>query len=130
MSSTATTPPLSSLGLNENQFTLYRIDDPYTTKDGKILPFIMRRCYEVVYEGEIVTLAIYNYQDQEILRAWGYKNKEHCSYYAISNHDGVLVSYEGCPSCEVSEMNDDMLFTLEHNGNRYVWSKTSFQQFN
>ena len=88
---------LSKLGMEDVFWKHFRTDDPYLHEKMFVVKNMKRRCYESIYEGNVVTLAVYEYKGEEVLKAWGYRDSIHCSYHAIKINGSWLEEREGCP---------------------------------
>jgi hypothetical protein len=88
---------LSSLGIEDNPWKLYRKDDPYIHEGLYEVPHMKRLCFELHHNGKMVTLGLYTYKNVEILKAWGYKEDEHCSYHATTTNGTWSNVIVGCP---------------------------------
>lgn len=94
---------LSNLGMEITFWKQYRVDDPYIHEKTSTVPCMKRFCYEITHEMKLVTLGVYEYKGEEILKAWGYKDSEHCSYHTIKK-DGIWSGViEGCPDFTVTK---------------------------
>lgn len=120
---------LSSLGMENNIWKLYRTDDPYL-HEGKIqVPHMKRDCFETYLEGTVVTLGVYTYRDIEVLKAWGYKDAEHCSYHAIKINGTWSEVIEGCPDFKIckNDSGDITGISLLHK-KLHIWKYDSYRE--
>ncbi len=117
------TSSLSSLGMNESIWNQYRVDDPYLHEKTTLIPHMVRLCFETTHEGRIVTLGVYKYHSIEVLKAWGYKDEEHCSYHAIKTNGTWSEVIEGCPDFKVV----DKGFSLTHK-NVHMWRGDNYHE--
>lgn len=117
------TSSLSSLGMNESIWNQYRVDDPYLHEKTTLIPHVVRLCFETTHEGRVVTLGVYKHHSIEVLKAWGYKDEEHCSYHAIKTNGIWSDVIEGCPDFKVV----DKGFSLTHK-KVHVWSDGSYHE--
>ncbi len=99
---------LSSLGMQDHIWKLYRTDNPYLHEKTIEIPHMKRLCFETIHKGRIVTLGVYEYKEVEVLKAWGYKDSEHCSYHAIKTNKTWSEVIEGCPDFKVSDKGFDL----------------------
>ena len=91
----------SSLGMQDSIWKLYRIDDPYIHEKTTEIKMMRRLCFETLHGGRRATLGVYEYAGKEVLKAWGYKDEEHCSYHAIKINTLWSETIEGCPDFKV-----------------------------
>ncbi len=106
---------LSSLGMQDAIWKLYRTDDPYLYEKRIEIPYMRRFCYETIHDGRTVTLGLYKYNGTEIFKAWGYKDEEHCSYHAIKIKGEWSEVIEGCPQFKLVIKDEAVIgFTLTH----------------
>lgn len=115
--------PLSSLGMQDAIWKLYRTDDPYLYEKRIEIPYMRRFCYETIHDGRTATLGLYKYNGTEIFKAWGYKDSEHCSYHAIKTNGTWSEVIEGCPDFKVLEKG----FSLSHE-KVHIWENGNYRE--
>lgn len=124
---------LSDVGMNNDIWRQCRVDDRYFHEGVFEVPYMRRLCYEMNFEGRDVTLGVYEWKGEEILKAWGYKDEEHCSYHAIKTGGTWSGVIEGCPLFKVLLSNTtvtgfslgDRTMYITDNANGYVQQEQS-----
>lgn len=115
--------PLSSLGMQDSVWKLYKIDDPYIHEKTVEIVKMKRRCFETMYHGKLVTLGVYEYNNKEVLKAWGYKDEEHCSYHAIKTNSTWSDVIEGCPDFKVLKEGFSLSYIKTH-----IWESDTYRE--
>lgn len=120
---------LSSLGMQEEVWNLYRTDDPYIHEKKHKIPHMVRLCFETIYNKKTVTLGVFRYNSVEVLKAWGYKDVEHCSYHAIKLNGEWSEVIEGCPDFTTiqDEQGGVIGFTISHK-KVHIWERDSYRE--
>lgn len=109
--------------MNESIWNQYRIDDPYFHNGNDLIPGMKRYCFEMMINDRKVTLGLYEYNGTHVLKAWGYKDEEHCSYHAIKINGVWSEVIEGCPDFKVV----DKGFSLTHK-KLHVWTDDEYHE--
>lgn len=89
---------------------------------------MLRKCFEAEHEGRTATLGLYEHKGEEVLKAWGYKDEEHCSYHSIKAHGAWSDVIEGCPDFNVLTTDGKVTgFTLRHN-KLHSWNNGVYEE--
>lgn len=102
--------------MKDDIWKLYRTDYPYFHEKMYEVLDMKRYCYEADHEGRIATLGVYEYRSEQVLKAWGYKDQEHCSYHAIKTNGIWSEIIEGCPDFKVLQRG----FSISHK-KLHIW---------
>jgi hypothetical protein len=70
--------------------------------DGVVVPGLRGEFLRREVGGRTAMLSRYSYTGREVFQAWGYRDEEHCRYFAVVGVDGRLERAQaGCPRVRV-----------------------------
>ncbi len=114
------TKSLTNAGCSLQGWSEYKRKDVYED-NGVIMPGMYSRYYEEVLDDEELSVGCFFLNDIEILRAWGRKQDEHCSYHMVF-HDGKEVGpIVGCPDKRIEFRDGKPVYVVTVEGTEYVF---------
>ena len=90
---------------------------------GIVYDFVSSKYYEKVIDGEEWSCGLFFIGEKPVLKAWGKKSEEACSYHSLYANGAWTKAQKGCSvSLPIYENEIKTGFVFTHNGKNYTFT--------